>query len=219
MKKQVHRTRIKICGITSKEAAQAAVDAGADAIGLVAVEASARYVDHHRAEMISSSLPPWIDAVRVFADEPPDEIATWPGRHLQLHGNEDEQYIDDLRRWCDRSSIIRGFRFNGDAVQRWMDCPSVLALLIDGSAGGEGRAFDHTELAAMMDGIDKPVILAGGLTPENIGEAVQTVHPYAVDVSSGVEASKGVKDPELIFAFCEAVRRADASLVPHEPRP
>jgi len=205
------RTRIKICGITTVETAQAAVEAGADAIGLMVVEASPRYVDADRTEIVVRHLPPLVEPVRVFRDAAPEDVTAWRGRLVQLHGDEGELYIADLKRWRRDALIIRGFRFSQEAVERWARCPDVDALLIDGSSGGEGQAFDHAPLAAMMDGIEKPVILAGGLDPENVGEAIQTVRPYAVDVSSGVESTRGVKDPDLIRAFCAAVRAADAA--------
>ena len=91
----------------------------------------------------------------------------------------------------------------------WNACADVDALLVDGPDPGSGQAFDHDELAALMPELTKPLILAGGLTPENVGEAIRRVRPYAVDVSSGVESAPGIKDPAKIAAFCAAVRAAD----------
>jgi len=212
MTRHPQRTRIKICGITSVEAARAAVEAGADAIGLVLATGSPRSIDHGLAERIAGSLPPLIAAVRVYRDVVEEEVCAWPGQWLQVHGDEDEAYLAGIRNAEARRSIIRGFHFSADAVRRWAACPHVDALLIDGPRAGSGEAFDHAELAAMMPQIAMPVILAGGLTPENVARAIGIVRPWGVDVSSGVESSPGVKDPSLIAAFCRAVRRADASL-------
>jgi phosphoribosylanthranilate isomerase len=212
---QPHRTRIKICGIRSVEHAQAAVHAGADAIGLMFAGGSSRYLGHFDdAVAILDVLPAFITPVGVFqlTGKPDTDYDNWSltERWVQLHGDEDEIIMRDIVRPPQR--IIRGFRFDPDQVRRWNDCEAVEALLIDGPAGGSGEPFDHKQLAAMMPELSKPVILAGGLTPENVGEAIRIVRPFAVDVSSGVERSPGEKDPELIRAFCDAVRAADATL-------
>jgi len=206
------RTRIKICGITSAEAARVAAEAGADAIGLVAVTSSPRSLDDRGAEAIAASLPPFVETVRVFQNAAPEELAAWKGRFLQLHGDEDEGFIADIRQWHPECMIIRGFRFSAEQTLRWAGCRQVHALLVDGSPGGQGEAFDHARLAALMERIGKPVILAGGLTAETVGDAIRAVRPYAVDVSSGTESEPGVKDPRLIRAFCQAVREADRTV-------
>jgi phosphoribosylanthranilate isomerase len=211
------RTRIKICGITSWPAARAAVDAGADAIGLVFARKSPRFIDFESAHDIADRLPPFVTPIGVFQLAPRggrdgtgiSELERWRGQWVQLHGEEDEAIVagaDMTHR------VIRGFPFDAGQVSRWDACRSVEALLIDGAAAGSGQPFDHAALAAIMPRLAKPVILAGGLTPENVGEAVRTLRPFGVDVSSGVESEPGVKDPGLIERFCAAVREADAML-------
>jgi phosphoribosylanthranilate isomerase len=228
------RTRIKICGITSAASAMAAVEAGADALGFVFADGSPRHIERDLAVSIAAALPPFVEAVTVWRNQPEEEVATWTGRCLQFHGDEDEAYLGQIsgrginrmllgvpiREYGPRGLaqpgidrvIIRGFHFSADAVRQWATCPVVSALLIDGPIPGSGLSFDHKALAEMMRHITKPVILAGGLTPENVGEAIRIVRPFAVDVSSGVESSPGEKDPALIRAFCDAVRATDASL-------
>ncbi|MCP3902094.1 MAG: phosphoribosylanthranilate isomerase [Planctomycetes bacterium] len=198
-------TRIKICGVTTREAARAAAAAGADAIGLVFASGSPRGLDADTAAALLESIPPLVTTVGVYRDLRP-ESDPMIGRVdvLQLHGDEDEALIAGLAR-----PVIRGFPFSPEAVARWDACPNVSALLVDGPRGGAGETFDHGALAALAERITRPVVLAGGLTPENVGEAIRTVRPYAVDVSSGVERAPGIKDPELIAAFCVAVRQAD----------
>lgn len=125
---------------------------------------------------------------------------------MQLHGNEAEPQI---ARIANNRHIIKGMRFDPAQVRRWDQVQHVNALLIDGPSGGGGEGFDHRALADMMRSISKPVILAGGLTTATVGEAIRTVGPYGVDVSSGVETSRGVKDSTMIREFCAAVREAD----------
>lgn len=202
-------TRVKICGIRSAETAAAAVEAGADAVGLVVdIPQSPRCLTVAEAIEIAATLPRRVMSIAVMQDPPADLVDQWQGSWVQLHGEEDEAFVAH----CARSKhVIRGFRFDPAAVRRWNDCPEVDVVLIDGSAGGAGEAFRHEALAAMMPQLDKPIILAGGLTPDNVRAAIAALHPFAVDVSSGVESSPGVKDPELIRAFCRAVAEADAA--------
>ena len=197
-------TLIKICGLRSAEMARAAIEAGADAIGFVIeVPGSPRTLTVGQANAIAATLPPRIITIAVVSDSDPAVAEQWHGTWLQLHGNEDERTV---ARFARTRHVIRGFRFDPEAIRRWNDCTDVNTLLIDGSAGGRGEAFRHEELAALMPRISKPVVLAGGLTPDNVADAIRTVRPWAVDVSSGVETAPGVKDEGLIRRFCAAVR-------------
>lgn len=210
------RTRIKICGITTEAMALAAAEAGADAIGLVFVASSPRLVHPGPAQRIFSALPPLMSAVGVFLDPSDPDLQNWRGSWVQLHGNEAEPQI---ARIALRRRIIKGIRFDPTQILRWNKCPHVSALLIDGSEGGMGQGFRHEELAALMPQLNTAVILAGGLTPENVGEAIRTVRPLGVDVSSGVESSRGVKDATMIREFCQAVREADDARAANSPQP
>jgi phosphoribosylanthranilate isomerase len=201
------RTRIKICGVRTVETARLALEAGADAIGLVVdVPGSPRRLSLEAAECIAAALPAQAMAVAVMQDPDPALAERWRGTWLQLHGNEDESLMARLSR---TRHVIKGFRFDPEQVRRWNRCPGVEILLVDGSQGGRGGSFRHEDLAAMMPEITKPVVLAGGLTPQNVATAIRAVRPFAVDVSTGVESSPGVKDDALIRAFCAAVETAD----------
>lgn len=205
------RTRIKICGVRTPEIALAAVDAGADAIGFMFVRNSVRAISPEAAAEIMWSLPPMITTVGVFMNASVDTFADieeqCPTHYAQLHGNEDEPTV----RAC--GPAIKAIRYHPDTIradlERWDAIDEVDAILVDGGGGGEGVSFDWSGLAKAAEGIATPIILAGGLTPDNVGEAIRAVRPYAVDVSSGVERERGEKDPALIEAFCEAVRQAD----------
>jgi phosphoribosylanthranilate isomerase len=203
------RTRIKICGITSIQAALAAVEAGADAIGLVFASGSPRHVLPGLAAQIARALPPMINAVGVFRNPTDPDVFNWRGEWVQLHGSEDEPQVARIALQQHRR-IIKGIAFDAAQIVRWDNCPQVSALLVDSSAPGSGKSFDHEALAGLMPALRTPVVLAGGLTPESVEKAILTVRPYGVDVSSGVEKSAGLKDAGLIRAFCEAVRSADA---------
>ena len=201
------RTRIKICGIRTAEMARVAVEAGAEAIGLVIdVPDSPRTISMEDAKSIAATLPPRIMAIAVVRDPDPQIVDRWPEQWFQLHGREDEGLVGVFAR---TKHVIKGFRFDPPEVRRWNDCPGVEILLIDGSAGGGGESFSHRQLAELMPQIAKPVALAGGLTPDNVGEAIRIVRPYGVDVSSGVESAPGVKDETLIRRFCQAVADAE----------
>ena len=198
-------TLIKICGIRSAQMAAVAVEAGADAIGLVIdVPDSPRTLTLDEAEAIAATLPPRIMKIAVVRDGNPEMAARWRATWVQLHGDEDEQIVASFAR---TKHVMRGFRFDVDEVLRWDACPDVDILLVDGSNGGTGESFRHDQLAALMPKITKPVVLAGGLTPQNVADAIETVRPFAVDVSSGVESAPGIKDADLITQFCDAVRR------------
>lgn len=212
------RTRIKICGVTTAETARAAADSGADAIGLVFHKPSPRYVDPETAWDIVAEIPVFLASVALFVDATVDRFSAveevCPTDWSQFHGDEDEETV---RRCGPR--IIKAVRFDAATIEsqldRWNAVDEVEAILVDGSPGGQGTAFDWPALGGLVRsrkerGVqDKPLILAGGLDPGNVAEAVRAVRPWAVDVSSGVERAPGNKDPRLIDAFCEAVRAAE----------
>jgi phosphoribosylanthranilate isomerase len=206
------RTRIKICGIKDDDALLAAAEAGADAVGFVFVESSPRYVDPETAFALMSGLPPFMASVAVVADPDLDAFIeieeTCPTTYIQLHGNENDKVVKALG-----PDVFKAVRFDPQTIAaelaKWEDCEDVLAILVDGQTPGSGEPVDWQALAAHTDHLSKPVILAGGLTPANVGEAIRIIRPYGVDVSSGVERDRGLKDPALIEAFCRAVREAD----------
>lgn len=206
------RTRIKVCGIRDADAALAAVENGADALGFMFVAGSPRAIDPEDAFALMAGLPPLVATVGVFADPDIDDFSdieeVCPTSFTQLHGNEPDKVVKAIG-----PDVIKAVRFDPATTKaelaRWERSEDIAAILIDGSAGGLGQAFDWKLLPPMLEGITKPIFLAGGLTPGNVGEAIRTVRPYAVDVSSGVEREKGVKDAGLIAAFCRAVQEAD----------
>lgn len=214
------RTRIKICGIKDPETALAAVDAGADAIGLVFVEQSPRCVTIEQATAVTQALPDTVVSVGLFVDCPAQtmrQIMQSVGLDVaQLHGHESIDDMDDLIGYPAWKALPFDEHFQ-QVASTWDHDPRVEALLVDTPptgqlTGGSGIAFDWAGLAAVKEHLAKPIILAGGLTPDNVSEAIRTARPYAVDVSSGVESSRGVKDVGLIKAFCEAVRAADDTI-------
>lgn len=176
------------------------------------VAGSPRAIDPEDAFALMAGLPPLVATVGVFADPDIDDFSdieeVCPTSFTQLHGNEPDKVVKAIG-----PDVIKAVRFDPATTKaelaRWERSEDIAAILIDGSAGGLGQAFDWKLLPPMLEGITKPIFLAGGLTPENVGEAIRTVRPYAVDVSSGVEREKGVKDAGLIAAFCRAVQEAD----------
>lgn len=208
------RTRVKICGVRTIEAIEAAADAGADALGFVFVRSSPRFIEPGDAWPLVASLPPMTTSVGLFQDVTLEEFIEveqlCPTALTQLHGSEPPRLV----RECG-PGVIKSVRFEAGSIARtlkaWGEIDEVDAVLIDGSSGGKGTPFDWNELAPHLAGYPKPIIIAGGLTPENVGEAIRTLRPFAVDVSSGVESSPGVKDPARIRAFCEAVRDANGA--------
>lgn len=212
------RTRVKICGVRTPDDALAAVDAGADAVGLVFHADSPRAIEPADAWAILAALPPLVSSVGLFVDATLDEFCeveeVCPTDYSQLHGSEGVELV----RQCG-PRVIKAVRFDPATIRQeltlWDDVEEVDAILVDGSAGGRGVAFDWSALADAVRGpgtptVRKPLILAGGLTPANVGAAIRAVRPFAVDVSSGVERERGVKDHGLIRTFCAAVRQADA---------
>mgnify|MGYP001571684838 CR=1 FL=1 len=206
------RTRIKICGITCIEDALAAAQAGADAIGLVFDPKSPRCVDVRQAVSIAHALPPYITVVGLFVDATPQSIHDVLNRVnldlLQFHGAETPEYCRAFPK-----PYVKAIRMSPDvdlhAEERRF--PEAAGLLLDTfspvASGGTGEVFDWGRVPRDLK---KSVILAGGLTPGNVADAIRRVRPYAVDVSSGVESTKGIKDTKKIAAFVEAAKSVTA---------
>lgn len=197
------RTRVKICGITRIEDARVAIESGADALGLVFYEKSPRYVSLAMAAEIVRTVSPFVTVVGLFVNATAEEVRQVIHRVgldlLQFHGDEDEAF-------CAQFGVpyLKAIRMSPSLDIRGIvsEYRSARGLLFDAwhkdKYGGTGETFDWARLSEVAD---IPFVLAGGLTPENIEKAISTVHPYAVDVSGGVEASPGVKSPQLIEQF------------------
>jgi phosphoribosylanthranilate isomerase len=206
-------TRVKICGITRKEDALEAVAAGAHALGFIFVHSSPRYITPDRASSIIRLLPPYVSTVGVFVNASRGQILTAMQvsrvSSLQLHGEETPEQVVGFP--C---SVTKAFRVTEKFDPAVMEDYDVSACLLDAYSpaahGGTGTTFDW-DVARNAAGT-RPLILSGGLTAENVGEAIHMAHPYAVDVASGVEQSPGVKDVRKIHAFVAAVREADERL-------
>ena len=204
------RTRVKICGITRIEDALAAVNAGADAIGLVFYAQSPRCVTIEQAQKIVAAIPPFVSVVGLFVNAAKAEIETVLSKVrldiLQFHGDETSSECEQIK-----LPYYKAIRVKADTnlLQCAVEFGRAKALLLDAHSesafGGTGQTFDWNLIPKSLT---KPVILAGGLTAENVGSAIKRVQPYAVDVSGGVEKSKGVKDAAKIAAFMQAVEQS-----------
>ncbi|QZI68754.1 phosphoribosylanthranilate isomerase [Pseudomonas protegens] len=206
--------RSKICGITRIEDALAAVAAGADAIGLVFYAKSPRAVSVQQARAIIAALPPFVTTVGLFVNASRCELGeildAVPLDLLQFHGDESAADCEGYHR-----PYIKALRVKAgdDVAAACLAYPRASGILLDtyveGVPGGTGEAFDWS---LVPQGLSKAIILAGGLSAQNVAEAIARVRPYAVDVSGGVEQSKGIKDPAKIQAFMQAVRRSNESM-------
>jgi phosphoribosylanthranilate isomerase len=207
------RTRIKICGLTREVDVDAAVLAGADAIGLVFYTRSPRAVCIERAAELARRLPPFVTPVGLFVNAEPAEVgaacAAIPNLLLQFHGDETPADCERYRRpYLRAARMAPGF----DLLDFARQFASAQAVLLDAHVegyGGGGKVFDWSLIPS---GVPRPVVLSGGLSAANVIDGVMQLRPVAVDVSSGVEVAKGIKDAELMRAFCAAVRLADQRL-------
>lgn len=196
--------------------AYAAIEAGADAVGFVFEKSSPRYIPPCQAWRLCSRLPPFVTTIGVTRNASLERFARieqlCPTDFSQLHGDEDEESV----RACG-PRVIKAIAFDERMIEselnRWARVAEVDAILVDALLPGRGETFAWEALAAVRDLAGaKPLIVAGGLTPDNVESAVRLIRPFAVDVSTGVESSRGVKDPARMAAFCEAVRAADAAV-------
>ena len=211
------KTRIKICGLTRECDVDAAVAAGADAIGFVFYPPSPRYVTPQRAAELARRIPPFIDVVGLFVNAAPEDVlaicAQVPINLLQFHGDETPEYCQQFARpWLRAARVREGL----DLIEFARSFADARGLLLDAFVegyGGGGHVFDWTLIPPDLPGF---LVLSGGLTADNVGQAIERVRPQAVDVSSGVEisgtAGKGIKDQDKIAAFVAAVRKADESI-------
>lgn len=205
------RTRIKFCGITRASDAATAVALGVDALGFVLVPASKRYIAPAAAAAIRKTLPPLVSVVALLKDADPafvqEVIDTLRPDLLQFHGSEEPGYCESFALPYMKAVSMDGKVSLTALAKRYA---SAQALLLDSHApagmGGTGKTFDWGRITRCP----KPLVLAGGLTPENVAKAVKQVGPYAVDVSSGIERKPGIKDASKMRAFVDAVKRSDS---------
>src|SRR5574337_581072 len=205
------RTRIKICGLSREGDVDAAVEAGADAVGLVLYPKSPRFVAPERAAALARRVPPFVTPVLLFVNASPDQVRRAldqvPTALVQFHGDEDRVECElPGRPYLRAARMGAGF----DLLDFAARFPTASALLLDAHVdgyGGGGKVFDWS---LIPPDVPVPVVLSGGLSAANVIEGVRRVRPWAVDVSSGVEGAKGIKDAALMRRFCEAVREADA---------
>jgi phosphoribosylanthranilate isomerase len=207
-------TRIKICGITREQDLQAAVAAGVDALGFVFYGKSPRNVAPQQAAELLRVLPPFVTSVGLFVDPPAEMVravlAQVPLDVLQFHGDETPEFCRQFGRPYLKAIRVRPGVDLVECAARYADAQGLLLdAYVEGVQGGTGESFDW---ALIPRDLSLPVILSGGLHPGNVAEAVRAVRPYAVDVSSGVEAAKGIKDAAKVAAFIKEVKNVDIQL-------
>jgi phosphoribosylanthranilate isomerase len=207
------RTRVKICGLTRDRDVLAAADLGADAVGLVFYDPSPRSVEIDQARRLLDLLPPFVTAVGLFVDADPDYVravlASVPIDLVQFHGDESAGYCSGFDRpWIKAIRMRPGV----DLIAAERDYRGAQGLLLDtydpGTAGGTGRSFNW---GLIPQPLASRVVLAGGLNPGNVADAIRRVRPWGVDVSGGVESAKGIKDQAAMAAFMQEVRHGDES--------
>jgi len=207
----MRRTRIKICGITRAEDADAAVEAGADALGLVFYPPSPRAVDVAQAVDAVGNVPAFVSVTALFVNPTVEEVQRVLDSVridlIQFHGDEDDDFCRQFKRPYIKALRVRQA---SDVVASCLRFPGALAILLDsykpGVPGGTGETFDWSLIPETPT---KPIILAGGLEPDNVASAITQIRPFAVDISGGVEASKGIKDHRKIEEFVNEVYRVD----------
>ncbi len=199
---------VKICGITNLDDALFASEAGADALGFVFYKKSPRYIEPKKARDIIKRLPPFVTTVGVFADQTEAEIKGIISETdidiVQLHGEEPPEFCEGLNKRVIKAIRVRGME-NLTEVKRYKACALLLDTYDRNLKGGTGKIFNW-EIAREAKVFNK-IIIAGGLTPDNVADAIRVVQPYAVDVSSGVEKQKGLKDHLKVKAFIYKVKR------------
>ena len=207
------RTRIKICGITNSRDAEFAVASEADALGFNLYEKSPRHVDVKTAASIVDRLPPYVTSVALLVNHTSDEVQLLlneaPFDFLQFHGDETDEFCCSFGMPFIKAIRVEKLVDLERQVARFPHSKGILLdAFVESEFGGTGKTFPWTE----VPGISKPVVLAGGLTPDNVMQAIEQIRPFAVDVSGGVESEKGIKDHDKISSFIRAVRAADGEV-------
>lgn len=213
MTAKLHRTRVKFCGMTRVDDIRAAADLGVDAVGLVFAQRSRRRVSLDQAAALREAIPPLVDVVALFMDNPADEvrgvIARLRPSLLQFHGSESAAFCEQFG-WPYLKAVGMAGQDVAEAVAQIHAHPHAVGFLLDshepGAAGGTGERFDWAQIPSVEG---RPLLLAGGLTPDNVGEAIRATRVWGVDVSSGIESAPGSKDTGLMQRFVVAVRAAD----------
>lgn len=219
------RTRVKICGITRTEDVELVVNAGVDALGLVFYDKSPRFVTQQQAAEISQAIPSFVSCVALFKDADQQQVESVLSAVnidlIQFHGSETADFCEQFSRPYIKALGMKGSNCDANyLITETEKYHSAKALLLDGhapgEAGGMGEAFDWSTLTSKdskVGSIDRSIrqsiILAGGLTPDNVKSAIQIARPYAVDISSGVESSPGIKDKTKVVAFMQQVEAAN----------
>lgn len=208
--------KVKICGVTSLDDAMACVEAGTDALGLNFYEPSPRFLTLEKAAEITKHMPPFVARVGLFVNASEDTVRRTIEKTgintLQFHGDETPEFCSKFA----PMKVIKAFRMQGADTLRQLADYNVDAWLLDsyeaGTPGGTGMIFSW-DLARQAKDEGKPIILAGGLDPENVAEAIHETWPYAVDVASGVESEKGKKDISMVRRFIETVRQVEHEIL------
>lgn len=213
----MRRTRVKMCGTTRLEDAEKAIDVGVDALGFIFVPESPRFIEPEQAREITTELPPFVSSVGVFVNEgiiEIEEIVDYLGLSgVQLHGDEDQAFCEQLGRALPSCTVMKALRISEHTKKEDLSPfnESVSGFVLDsyvkGQYGGTGKSFDYNILERLS--VEKPIVLAGGLTPENIRYALETCKPFAVDVNSGIEIRPGMKDHQKLESFIAQVRSFD----------
>jgi phosphoribosylanthranilate isomerase len=210
----LHRTRVKMCGTTRAEDALAAVRYGVDALGFIFYAKSPRFISPDKAAQIIKKLPPLIDRVGVFVNAPIKEVIAAAGAglsYLQLHGDESVDYCREIRQQLPICGIIKAFRVGElsrpEDFAAYDDCVDAFLLdtYVSGESGGTGKVFEWSIVEQLK--LQRPIFLAGGLTPENVVRAITEVQPFAVDINSGVELRPGVKDHSRLKELLQLVQK------------
>jgi len=208
--------RIKVCGVTRREDVEMVAEAGADAIGFVVESESKRSISKEKCSRLLKSVPPFVSSVIVSTSTDVDEIVelSMLGAHaIQIHSNLPPNTIKKMRESIGGCKILRAISVDGDSnrlVREVMEVSQICdGIVLDSEKGGSGRTHNWALSRMLKDNSHSPVVLAGGLNPDNVATAIRVVRPYGVDVSSGVEVRKGIKDPELVRRFISEVRKVE----------